>query len=437
MHPVGTVDERDEAGEMKQRRVSFGLRDLALVTGWLLYWNTNRRRIKPKFELSDRAGLDDMVETFIGITEGSIDAGNRVEVLQNGAYFDRLLEDIRAAKESIHIETFVWWTGDVCDRLAGALAERARAGVKVRLMLDFSGSQRMDRELRTQMREAGCEVHRFHAPSLSNLGRMNNRTHRKINVIDGRIGYVGGHGIAKEWSGNAEDKDHFRDTCVRMEGPVVNTLQGVFCENWIEETSHVPIGPKYFPRLEKAGDVDAHVAFASPRGSISAVQLLSYLAIAFAREELLIQNPYFLPHPDAIDELQRAAKRGVDVQIMLPAASATNKAIVQHASHHHYGDLLEGGVRIFEYQRTLIHQKIMIVDQRWSSVGSTNFDDRSFELNDEVTVGLTDPKIAAQLRDTFFDDMQFAKEIRLDEWRRRSLRHKVMDEAAFSARREL
>src|SRR5947209_7628946 len=305
--------------KIENRRLSFGWRDAAIAVGWLFYWNTNRRRIKPKFELSNQR--EGMVESFTGITEGSIDPANRVEILQNGSYFDRLLEDIHSAQSSIHIETFVWWSGPICDRIAEALAGRAREGVEVRLMLDYSGSSRMDRHLRKMMRKAGCEVHRFHSPTPGNFGRLNNRTHRKINVFDGRIAYVGGHGIAEQWTGEGQDKNHFRDTCARMEGPVVNTLQGVFCENWIEETGRVPIGARYFPKLEKMGKTDAHVAFASPRGSMSAVQLLYYLTIPFAQKELLIQNPYFLPHRDAIDELQRAAKRGVDVRIMLPATS--------------------------------------------------------------------------------------------------------------------
>jgi len=421
----------------KRWRVRPGWRDAAIAVLWLFYWNTNRRKVKPKFELSDRRRPEGMVESLIGITEGAIDAGNRVEILQNGAYFDRLLEDIAAAKTSIHIESFIWWSGEICDRIGEALVRRAREGVEVRVMLDYSGSSRMERDLRKRMREAGCDVRRFHAPSLGNLGRMNNRTHRKIAVFDGRIGYIGGHGIAQEWTGNGEDRDHWRDTHVRMEGPVVNTIQGVFCENWIEETASVPVGEKYFPKLERVGKTDAHVAFASPRGSMSAVQLLYYLAISFAEKELLIANPYFLPHPDAIDELQRAAKRGVDVRIMLPAAAVIDAPLVQHASHHHFGDLLEGGVRIFEHQRTLIHQKIIVVDRQWSCVVSTNFDDRSFELNDEVSVGFTDPDIAEQLRETFFEDQKSTREVHLDEWRRRPWHHKVMDEAAYLLRREL
>jgi len=265
-----------------QRRFRLGWKDATIAILWLLLWTTNRRRRKPSFDLADRTDFDTMVPSLIGLTAGAIDPGNRVEILQNGAYFDHLLRDIAGAKTSIHIESYIWWTGDICIRVANALADSARRGVEVRVMLDYSGASRMDKKLVRLMREAGCQVRPFHPLRISNIGRMNNRTHRKIGIFDGRIGYIGGHGIAEQWTGNAEDRDHWRDTFVRMEGPVVNTLQGVFCENWIEETGHVPAGEKYFPKLEPVGQTDAHVAFASPRGSISAVQLLYYLAIASA-----------------------------------------------------------------------------------------------------------------------------------------------------------
>ncbi|HEV2719479.1 MAG TPA: cardiolipin synthase [Thermoanaerobaculia bacterium] len=403
----------------------------------LLLWTTNRRRIKPNFELSGDGSIDVMVPSLIGLTEGAIDPGNRVEILQNGVYFDRLLDDIAAARGSIHIESYIWWTGEICERIADALAARAGDGVEVRLLLDYSGSSRMDRTLMKRMKDAGCEVRQFRPLRVSNIGMMNNRTHRKIAVFDGRVAYVGGHGIAEEWTGNAEDRDHWRDTFVRMEGPVANTVQGCFCENWIEETGEVPVGEAYYPKLEKCGPTDAHVAYTSPHGSISSVQMLYYLAISSAHKELLIQNPYFLPHEDAIGALVEAVKRGVDVQIMLPSASVIDSPLVQHASHHHFGDLLERGVRIFEYRKTLLHQKIIIVDGVWSCVGSTNFDDRSFQRNDEITVGFTDRELAQKLRAAFFDDMKDAREVRFEEWKSRPWHHKLTDAAAFAFRAEL
>jgi cardiolipin synthase A/B len=407
----------------RSRRLRFDWRDLVIAILWLLLWTTNRRRSKATFDLAGRGkDVESMVPTFIGITEGALDKGNRVEVLQNGAYFDRLLEDIARAKSTIHIETFVWWNGEICDRLAEALAQRARDGIEVRFLLDYSGSSRAKHrhEMIESLCAAGCEAHLFHPLRISNIGRMNNRTHRKIAVFDGRVAYVGGHGIAQEWTGQAQDRQHWRDTHVRMEGPVATTVQGVFCENWIEETGHVPAGEKYFPNLHPVGETDAHIAFASPRDSISTVQLLYYLAIGAAQKELFIQNPYFLPHSDAIGELKEAVRRGVDVRIMLPSADVIDSPLVQHASHHHFGDLLECGVRIFEYRKTLLHQKVMIVDGWWSCVGSTNFDDRSFLLNDEVSVGFTDPRIAKELREAWFEDVKSCSEIQFDDWRKRN-----------------
>jgi cardiolipin synthase len=426
-------------GRQKRRRIRLGWRDLVIAILWLLLWTTNRRRSKPTFDRRDRTSMDGMLPTLIGLTEGAVDKGNRVEVLQNGRYFDRLLEDIASAKSNIHMETFVWWNGAICDRIADALARRAREGIEVRLLLDYSGSSRAKNRsaMLRRMRDAGCEVQLFHALRISNIGRMNNRTHRKVMIFDGRIAYVGGHGIAEQWTGNAQDTDHWRDTFARMEGPVAMTVQGVFCENWIEETGRVPAGEKYFPKLEECGETDAHVAFAAPRDSISSVQLLYYLAIGAAEKELLIQNPYFLPHEDAIEELKEAVRRGVDVRIMMPAAHVIDSPVVQHASHHHFGDLLENGVRVYEYQKTLLHQKVMIVDGKWSCIGSTNFDDRSFLLNDEVSVGFTDPKLAKQLRDAWLDDLQFCEERHFDEWRKRGLTHKLLDGFAFLFRREL
>jgi cardiolipin synthase len=403
----------------------------------LLLWSTNRRRIKPNFELRGDGSIDNMVPSLIGLTEGAIDQGNRVEIVQNGAFFERLLGDVANARGSIHLESYIWWTGDICVRVADALAEKARRGVEVRVLLDYSGSSRMDRELRRRMEDAGCKVRRFRPLKISNVGRMNQRTHRKIAVIDGRIAYVGGHGIAEQWTGQAQDRDHWRDTFVRMEGPVVNTVQGCFCENWIEETGEVPAGERYFPKLEPCGPTDAHVAYTSPHGSISSVQMLYYLAISSAHRELLIQNPYFLPHEDAIGAMIEAVKRGVDVRVMLPSADVIDTPVVQHASHHHFGDLLQAGVRIFEYQKTLLHQKVIIVDGTWSCVGSTNFDDRSFQRNDEITVGFTDPDIAQQLRDAFFEDLKLTREVQFEEWKSRPLWHKLLDGGAFAFRAEL
>ncbi len=186
----------------------------------LLLWSRNRRRTKPKFELSGEADMSGMIPTLVGITEGAIDHGNAIEILQNGEFFDRLLDDIARAAQSIHIESYIWWTGEICDRLAEALVRKVCDGVEVRVLLDYSGSSRMDSALKAKMKDGGCFLHQFRPLRVTNIGRMNLRTHRKLAVIDGRIGYVGGHGIAEQWTGNGQDKDHWRDTAIRVVGPV-------------------------------------------------------------------------------------------------------------------------------------------------------------------------------------------------------------------------
>ncbi|HEY6842595.1 MAG TPA: phospholipase D-like domain-containing protein, partial [Thermoanaerobaculia bacterium] len=254
--------------------------------------------------------------------------------------------------------------------------------------------------------------------------------------IDGRIGYIGGFGIASEWTGHAQDKEHWRDTGLRVMGPIVNQLQGAFCENWVEETGEIPAGERYFPHLAAAGPSQAHVAYTSPTGSVSSVQVLYYLAIRAARREVLIQNPYMLPDQDAIDAFADAVRRGVDVRVMVPATSSTDSPIVQHASHHIYGKLMRAGVKIYEYTPTLLHQKVIIVDGVWSCVGSTNFDDRSFQLNDEISMGVLDPTLAAELRAAFANDLRSAEQRTYAQWQSRPLWHRLLDQLAYLGRSE-
>ncbi len=379
-----------------------------------------------------------LLPSIVSVTQSDLDQGNKVEVLENGdGFFPRLFSDIAAAKSTVHIESYIWWDGAMPRRLAALLAEKARQGVEVRLLVDASGGHKMSRESDELMTKAGVRVVRFHPLRLSNLGRLNNRDHRKVAIVDARIGYIGGYGLADEWTGHAQDKNHWRDTGLRVQGPIVNRLQGAFCENWIEASGEVPAGIKYFPPQPRVGNTPAHVAYTSPSGSVSSVQVLYYLALKAARHEIIIENPYLLPNKDAIDAMYDAVKRGVSVKILVPATSATDSPIVQHASHHNFGTMLERGVRIWEYQPTLTHQKLIVVDGTWSCVGSTNFDDRSFQLNDEISMGVVDPQIAATLVRAFDDDLQHARERHLDEWRKRPLWHKAIDGLAYLAHGEL
>lgn len=408
----------------------------ALVILAVVLWSTKRRQ-DTHLRVEDPGELRALLPSIAGLTHGVIVPGNSITIHQNGAFFDALLADIARAKKTIHFETYVWWKGDICRRVAEALSAKAKEGVEVRLLVDWSGSSRRDKKLFEMMSEAGVKVARFHPVRISNLGRLNNRDHRKIIVIDGVTGYVGGHGIADEWTGNAQDKEHWRDTFARVEGPIVGQLRSAFSENWIEETGEVFVGDLYFPPLQPAGTIPMHLAYSSPSGSVSSVQLLYYLAISAAKNEILIQNPYFLPDPGAIEALERAVARGVDVRIMLPSTNVTDSALVQHASHHRFGALLDRGIRIYEYEKTLLHQKVMIVDGFWSTIGSTNFDDRSFELNDEVSLGIVDEGVARELRDAFMNDLRSATPVDARGWKDRRITHKLIDGFAFLGNEQL
>jgi len=411
---------------------------LIIVVGLTIMLWSAERGTNAKLNVKNVGDFSALLPSIVGLTQSSLESGNKMQLLENGdQFFPSLLRDIAGAKESIHIESYIWWKGAICGQLANALAAKARSGVEVRLMVDASGGHKMDKDLAKLMNESGVHLVRFHPFSLSNLGRLNNRDHRKESIIDGRIGYIGGFGLAEEWTGHGQDKDHWRDAGLRVEGPIVSRLQAAFSENWIEETGEIMAGEKYFPHLNAVGSSTAHLAYTSPTGGVSSVQVLYYLAIKAARKEILIQNPYMLPDDDAVAALAEAVKRGVDVKVMVPATTSTDSPVVQHASHHRFGVLLESGVKLFEYKKTLLHQKVIVVDGIWSCVGSTNFDRRALQLNDEVSMGVLDRDLAAQLKAVFNDDMRFAEQRHLEEWKHRGLWHKMEDSLAYLAGSQL
>ncbi|HYC60272.1 MAG TPA: cardiolipin synthase [Thermoanaerobaculia bacterium] len=410
---------------------------LGLVVMVIIIWSLTREP-DTRLRVRDLGELATLMPSLVGLTQSSLDPGNDVRILQNGdGFFPPLFREIAAARQSVHLESFIWYDGKLTKQLAPLLAQKAKQGVEVRILVDASGGKDLKDEMKKMLLDASAKVAHFHPIRISNLGRLNNRDHRKLIIIDGRIAYTGGYGFADEWTGNAQDKKHYRDTGLRLEGPVVHRLQAAFSENWIEETGEIPADDKFFPHLAPVGTTPAHVAYTSPTGSISSVQILYYLAIKAARREIIIQNPYLLPDRAAIAAIEEAVARGVDVKIMVPSDDATDNAIVQHASHHHFGTLLKRGVKIWEYDRTLLHQKVIVIDGLWSSVGSTNFDDRSFQLNDEINVGMLDARLAAELRAAFAADLRYAKQRHFKEWQDRSLWHKAVDGVAYLGRSQL
>ncbi|KFI06149.1 cardiolipin synthase [Massilia sp. BSC265] len=345
--------------------------------------------------------------------------GNKVEVLLNGdQIFPAMLEAIRAAKKTITFETYIYWSGSIGQEFTDALIERARAGVKVHVMLDFMGSLKLDLAQIDAMKGAGVQVQRYHKPVWWKLARLNNRTHRKLLVIDGKVGFTGGVGIADQWRGNAQDKDHWRDTHFRIEGPVVGQVQAVFNDNWTKATGTVLDGADYFPALQHAGDMPAQMFSSSPTGGAESMHLMYLMAITSARKTIDLAAAYFVPDDLTIRTLIEAAKRGVRVRILMPG-EIIDSDLVKAASRERWGELLAAGVKLAEYQPTMYHVKALIVDNLLVSVGSTNFDNRSFSINDEANLNILHEGFAREQTAIFEDDWRRSNQVTKAEFRER------------------
>jgi cardiolipin synthase A/B len=363
--------------------------------------------------------------------------GNRVTALCNGAeIFPTMLDAIRGAAKTICFETFIYWSGTIGREFAEALSERARAGVKVHVMLDWMGSKQIDESLVQLMTDAGAQVLRYHPVRWYNVGRINNRTHRKLLIVDGRIGFTGGVGIADNWLGHAQDPEHWRDSHYRLEGPAVAHMQAAFMDNWMETRGEVLHGEEYFPPLEPVGSHPAQVFRSSADDGSESVRLMYLISIASAERSVRLANSYFVPDSLAVRTLVGAQRRGARVEIIVPGRHIDQK-VVRRASRALWGPLLEAGVAIYEYQPTMYHVKVAIVDETWTSVGSTNFDNRSFRLNDEANLNVFDPRFAQGQVGMFEEDKKRARRITLEEWRRRPLRERALERVAALLRLQL
>jgi cardiolipin synthase len=356
--------------------------------------------------------------------------GNLVDVLLNGdEIFPAMLQAIHGAKKTITFETFIYWSGSIGKEFADALAERGRAGVKVHVLLDWVGTNKMDASQLALMERAGIQVKKYHKLHWYQLGRLNNRTHRKLLIVDGQIGFTGGVGIADEWTGHAQDPQHWRDSHYRVQGPVVAQMQSVFMDNWIKVSGDVLHGPEYFPALKTVGPGKAHMFSSSPSGGSESMRLMYLLAITAASHSIHLATPYFIPDKLTIKALTDAAQRGVAVQI-ITVGKQTDSDTVRHASRARWGPLLEAGVEIYEYQPTMYHCKLMIVDALWITVGSTNFDPRSFILNDEANLSYFDADFARRKIDIFKQDLTHSRQVTLQEWKHRPLSEQFAEHVA-------
>ena len=397
-------------------------------------FGASERRVEQEIEHLYGVEDEQFCRSMAMLLGPTIVQGNRIEALINGdQIFPAMLEAIRAAKKTVLFETFIYWSGEIGTEFADALSGRARAGVKVHVLIDWVGSTKVDRDLVRRLRDAGVEVRMFHPLRWYNLGRMNNRTHRKLLIVDGVVGFTGGVGIAPQWTGHAQDPDHWRDSHYRVQGPVVAQMQSVMLTNWSRTTGRVLHGRAYFPDIQPAGDQPAQMFASSPANGSEAMLMMVLLAITAAKKSIDISSAYFVPDDVALKSLEAAVQRGVRVRIITPGKH-TDQHTVRRASRGMWGGLLEAGVEMYEYQPTMFHCKMLIVDGFMTSVGSTNFDPRSFHLNDEANLNVYDRAFAQQMTQVFEADIKRSERITLQVWQRRPAQQRVRERLAIVLR---
>lgn len=395
--------------------------------------------VSPAYGLEPSSPLrsEAFLATLTGATGVPFLAGNNITVLNNGdEFYPAMLKEIHQARQSITIEAYIYWAGDIGRKFAQAIAERANAGVEVKILLDAVGSSTIGQEILTTLEESGCQVQWYNKMFWRTIGRFNNRTHRKSLIIDGRVVFTGGAGIADHWLGNAQNPKHWRDVQIRLEGPGAVPLQTGFAQNWLATTGEVITGPRYFPKVDPAGPLAVQTILSSPAGGSSAVLIMYYLSIVYAQRKLYIATAYFIPDESGVDILISARKRGVDVKLMV-AGIHNDMRLARYGGIHLYGRLLEAGVEIYEYNRTMLHQKTMVADAAWVTIGTTNFDNRSFALHEESNVSVYDCRLAEQLERIFFDDLADCSRVDLESWKKRGLISRIQGATALLLRDQL
>ena len=413
----------------------------ALATGALvllaLNFTAGEKKVQQQLPRLYSTASPDFERALGSLLGPGIVGGNAVTELLNGdQIFPPMLAAIQGAKKSITFETYIYWSGDIGKQFADALSERARAGVRVHVLLDWVGSANMDESYLTEMQQAGVQIEKFHKPHWYNLARLNNRTHRKLLVVDGQVGFTGGVGIAPQWMGNAQDPDHWRDSHYLVRGPVVAQMQATFLDNWLKVTGKVLHGALYFPPIAPAGAQKAQMFSSSPSSGSESMQLMYHLAITAAERSIDLSVAYFVPDELTQKHLMDALARGVRVRFITPGEH-TDTDTVKAASRATWGPLLQAGALIYEYQPTMYHCKVMIVDQLLVSVGSTNFDNRSFRLNDEANLNVYDAAFAKRQTEVFEDDLKRSRRVTYEEWLNRPLREKAHEKLTGWLRSQL
>jgi len=382
----------------------------------------------------DPPGVSDSLfeRVFELFTGTHIFPGNVVEQSLNGdGTYPKLWADLRSAQHSITVQMYYSLPGTVADTMAAVLKERARAHVRVLFLIDAFGSQHLSRHYLESLRDAGVEVAKLRSLRWYSVHDASDRSHVRVVVIDGRVGYTGGFGLADYWLGNGHAEDQWRESNVRFRGPAVMQLQAAFAAAWAEATGELLTGALFFPKtgFQPVGTTHAGVLFASPTtGSTPAERFLA-LTISGAQKTLYITNSYFVPDDDFRRMLEEAVQRGVDVRV-LTVSDKTDVKTTWYAGRYRYEEMLLRGVRIFEYQPTMLHSKTIIADGIWGTIGSMNFDNRSMAFNNESNVVVLDRTFGAQMDSVFLDDLRYSKEIKIDEFRHRSRWSKLLESGA-------
>jgi len=362
--------------------------------------------------------------------------GNHIECIKNGCrYFPAMIKDIESAQHSVSFESFIYVSGEIGKRFSQAFIDRCHSGASVNVLCDWVGSWKMRKTHLKELKDAGVSVELYRPPNFQNLVHFNNRTHRKILVIDGRIAFTGGAGIADEWDGDADRIDCWRDNQYRVTGPVVAAVQGAFMDNWMQCHAEVLKEHKWFPPLEPTGNMKAQVFMSGPGEGQESARLMFLLSISCAKKSIRISNAYFVPDNLVIDSIAQARLRGVNVEIILP--DAIDSKMANWASASRWGPLLRSGCKIYRFQGALYHCKMLIVDDIWVSVGSSNFDTRSFRLNDEMNLNVLDREFAAGQIEVFEEDKARSNEVTLEDWQNRTTWQKVRDRLAATTRSQL
>ncbi len=398
-----------------------------------------RHSVGRRFDVSDvpQPGTPEFSRLLEAMTTAPLRLGNRVRVMRNGETLVEMLEAISSATTTIDLSSYIYWPGGTADDFTAALVERAQAGVEVNMIVDAYGSAKLHRGHLDRLKDAGATVNMFRPPRWYTFDKVNNRMHRRLMIVDGTIGFAGGVGIADVWTGDAQDPEHWRETHLRIEGPAVLDIFGAFAENWVEATDEIPGGP-HVPDPHHGFDdgVGLQVTRGTPTGGPTGTTQLFFMAIAGARRRLWLTTAYFAPDPAFEDVLCAAAGRGVDVRVLVNGQEV-DKEVARQAGQRSYAALAEAGARVFEYDRTMLHAKVLLVDDEWANVGSSNFDSRSFDHDLEVNVSVTDRGIVSELEADFLDDLASSSEFDLDLWRRRPLRKRAGEAIAGLTRQSL